>query len=372
MSIDSSHPGLGLKNRKILIIADDRSKALRLREILASDGYVVSSANSAEVALRQYWQLEPDLVLLDAGLPDTNVFEVCRSLKGPNGIGSASVIIITSRSDPDELVAGMAAGAVDYLPMPFREKEVLARVRVHVRNRLRLAELNKADKAKDRRLIVTAHDLRNPATSIRALAHTLRSGKPGPVSPEQLEVLNTIYDVSESMLALINTLLDTSVRKSAEVEIDRQPTSLAGLVEEAVRLSSALADPKGTSIVVRAGRMPERMAIDGPKIRQVLNNLLGNAVKFSPPGSTVTLEVDTSAGQCSIAVRDQGPGIPEGEAEKLFKDYGLTSVRPTAGEASTGLGLSICREIIAAHDGAIRAGNLPGGGAEFLVTFPAS
>jgi two-component system sensor histidine kinase/response regulator len=372
MSIDSAHPGLGLKNRKILIVADDRSKALRLREILASDGYVVSSANSGEAAVRHYRDFETDLVLLDAGLTGSHVFEVCRSLRGPNGAGPASVIIVTSKSDPEELVAGMAAGAVDYLPMPFREKEVLARVRVHMRNRLRVAELNKADKAKDRRLTVTAHDLRNPATSVRALAHTLRSGKPGPVSAEQLEMLNTIYEVSDSMLNLINHLLDASARKTEGANISPRPTSLAGLVEEAVRLNSAVAALKGTSIVVRAGAPSERMVADGPKIRQVLDNLLSNAVKFSPPGSTVAVEVGSSSGQCSIAVRDQGPGIPEGEHDRLFRDYGRTSAMPTAGEPSTGLGLSICREIILALNGAIRAGNLPGGGAEFLVTFPVS
>jgi signal transduction histidine kinase len=372
MSIDSAHPGLGLRNRKILIVADDRSKALRLREILTSDGYVVSTANSEEAALRHYRQFETDLVLLDAGLPDSNVFGVCRALRGPNGAGPASVIIVTSKSDPEELVAGMAAGAVDYIPMPFREKEVLARVRVHVRNRLRLAELNKADKAKDRRLTVTAHDLRNPATSIRALAHYLRSGKPGPVSAEQLETLDTIYEVSESMLNLINQLLDASARRSGELDINPQPTSLAGLLEETVRLNNAAAARKGTAIVVRAGTVPGPLTMDGPKIRQVLDNLLGNAVKFSPPGSTVTVEVDGSAGQVSISVRDQGPGIPEGEHDKLFRDYGRTSARPTAGEPSTGLGLSICQEIMLAHKGSIRAENLPGGGAEFRVTIPAS
>jgi signal transduction histidine kinase len=372
MPVDSSHPGFGLKNRRILIIADDRSKALKLREIVASDGYVVSSANTGEAGLRQYRESESDLVLLDAGLPGSNVYELCRALRGPNGANLASVIFITSRNDTEELVAGMAAGAVDYLPMPFREKEVLARIRVHMRNRLRLAELNKADKAKDRRLTVMAHDLRNPATSIRALAHSLRAGTAGPVSPEQLEMLDTIYEVGDSMLSLINHLLDASVRTSSEIVINLRPTPLAELIEDAVRLNNASAALKGTVIGVRSCALLEQPVIDGPKIRQVLDNLLGNAVKFSPPGSIITVEVESSDGQCSIAIRDQGPGIPEGEGDVLFKDYGRTSVRPTSGEASTGLGLSICHEIIMAHHGVIRAGNLPGGGAEFRVTFPVS
>jgi signal transduction histidine kinase len=372
MPIDSAHPGFSLRNRRILIIADDRSKALKLKEILASDGYIISTSNTGEAGLRHYREFESDLVLLDAGLPESNVYDLCRALKGPKGANLASVIFITSRSDTEELVAGMAAGAVDYLPMPFREKEVLARIRVHMRNRLRLAELNKADKAKDRRLTVMAHDLRNPATSIRALAHSLRTGSAGPVAPEQLEMLNTIYEVGDSMLDLINHLLDASVRTSSEIVINLRPTPLAGLIEDAVRLNNASAALKGSVIGVRSCALLEQPVIDGPKIRQVLDNLLGNAVKFSPPGSIITVEVESSGGQCSIAIRDQGPGIPEGEGDLLFKDYGRTSVKPTAGEASTGLGLSICHEIMMAHNGVIRAGNLPGGGAEFRVTFPVS
>jgi len=139
-----------------------------------------------------------------------------------------------------------------------------------------------------------------------------------------------------------------------------------------VRLNNAAAALKGSAIVVRSGSLLGHAVIDGPKIRQVIDNLLGNAVKFSPPASTITVEVDSSGGQCSIAIRDQGPGIPEGERDVLFRDYGRTSVKPTGGEPSTGLGLSICHEIILAHKGIIRAGNLPGGGAEFRVTIPVS
>lgn len=370
MTIDSSHPGLGLENRKILIVADDHSKVLNLREILALEGYQVASVNSGNAALGYYHQFEPDLVLLDVGLPGSNVFEVCRALKNPYSGAPATVIFITSKSDPEEVVAGLAAGGVDYLPRPFREKEVLARVRVHLRNRLRLLQLYKDDRAKNRLVCVTAHDLRNPAASIRALAHTLRSGKLGPLGPEQLDMLNTIYGASHSMLDLINNLLDTSVLEASEMLVNAQPTSLTELVKEAVKLNNATAELKGSTILVNPGAATKLLAIDGPRIREVLNNLLGNAVKFSPPGSTITVEEKIASGQCSVAVRDQGPGIPEDEHDKLFKDFGRTSVRPTGGEPSTGLGLSICHEIMLAHGGTIQAENLAGGGAEFRITFP--
>ena len=100
MHIGTNHPGLGLKNRKILIVADDRSKVLYLGDILSPAGYQVADVNSGAAALDHYAQLEPDLILLDVGLPGPDAFEVCRALKhGQNGDG-APIIFITSKSDP--------------------------------------------------------------------------------------------------------------------------------------------------------------------------------------------------------------------------------------------------------------------------------
>jgi len=370
MAIDSAHPGLGLKNRKILIVADDGSKVLNLRDILVNDGYLVTSVTSGEAALDYYKQYEPDLIMLDVGLPGSNVFDICRGLKNPYSGAPATVIFITSKSNSDEVLLGLAAGGVDYIPVPFREKEVLARVRVHLRNRLRLGQLYRDERAKTLLLCVTAHDLRNPVTSIRALTHSLRNGNSGPIGAEQLDVLNTIYDASQSMLDLINNLLDAAVLEVTEMKIDAEPSSLAELIQEAVKLADATARQKGSSVIAHPGALPATLMLDKPKIRQVLNNLLGNAVKFSPPGSTVTVEERFVGGHCSVSVRDEGPGIPEGEHEKLFKDFGRTSVRPTGGEPSTGLGLSICYKIMAAHGGTIHAENMPGGGSEFRITFP--
>src|SRR4029079_9481353 len=102
-----------------------------------------------------------------------------------------------------------------------------------------------------------------------------------------------------------------------------------------------------------------------------IDNLLSNAVKYSPPGSTVTalVRAEPERGYFSFSVRDQGPGIPENERDKLFKDFGRLSAKPTGGEKSTGLGLAICRKIVEAHGGTISAENLPDRGCEFRVLF---
>ncbi len=142
MKIDSNHPGLGLKDRKILIVADDRAKVFYLTEILSPEGYQVADVNSGAAALDHYAQFEPDLVLLDVELPGPSVFELCRSLKNSHNSGDgAPIIFITSKRDAEEVVVeGLAAGGVDYLAKPFRKQEILARIRVHLRNRLRLAQ----------------------------------------------------------------------------------------------------------------------------------------------------------------------------------------------------------------------------------------
>ena len=370
MNIGSNHPGLGLKDRKILIVTDDRSKVLSLSDILSPEGYQVDDVNSGADALDYYPRFEPDLVLLDVGLPGSNVFEVCRALKRGHSGDGAPIIFITSKSDPQEAVEGLAAGGVDYLSKPFRRQETLARIRVHLLNRLRLAQLNKDDIAKNRLLCMAAHDLRNPLVSIRALTNLLRTGTGGGVTPEQRDLLDTVYDASQSMLDLVNELLDVSVLEAGELKLTPTPTSLAALVAASIKLNNATAAEKGSFIVRPPGPLPETLALDEPKIRQVLNNLLDNAIKFSPRGSTITIETELTASHCSLAVRDQGPGIPESERTRLFKDFSRTSVKPTGGESSTGLGLSICYKIMQAHAGSIRAANLPGGGAEFRITFP--
>lgn len=365
-----SQAGLVLTNRKILIAADDRTKVRGLLDILRPAGYLVYDVDSGKAALDRIQEFEPDLVLFDVELPGVHVFEICRFLKISHGSAAPTMIFISSKSDPAEVVEGLAAGGVDYLSRPFREQEVLARIRVHLLNRLRLTQLKKSDRAKNRLLCTAAHDLRNPLASIRILTNLIRTGSLGVVTPKQRDVLDTVFDASQSMLDLVNELLEVSVLETGEMKIEPWLTSLADIVAASIRLNNATASEKGSVIELAPGpRLPD-LAIDKPKVWQVLNNLLSNAVKFSPPGSLVTVAAELTPDECSVMIRDQGPGIPEAERAMLFKDFSRTSVRPTSGESSIGLGLSICRKVMEGHGGTIGVRNLPERGAEFRIAFP--
>jgi signal transduction histidine kinase len=354
---------LDLRGCRILSCDDDRLNARILSGILRPEGFELRSVETGEAVLETYPLFQPDLVLLDVMLPGINGFETCRRLKAAHGDQCAPVIFITAKTETEGVVEGFDAGGVDYLPKPFRAKETLARIRAHLQNRLLVGQLSKANAAKNRLLGMAAHDLRNPLASIRALADYLRDGTVGALTPDQLDLVNHIHSASQAMLQLVNELLDTSVI---------EPCALGELVEQAIYLNNINAAQKGTKILLRPGPLPPALPLDPAKIRQVLDNLLSNAVKFSPPGSVVTVVTTTADGHCVVAVRDRGPGIPEGERHRLFQDFGRTSVRPTGGEKSTGLGLAICRKIIEAHGGAIGADNLPEGGAEFRLRLPLS
>ncbi len=370
---------LVLAGRKVLIVDDDRLNIRILGGILKSDGYVVSDANSGERALELYAEFLPDLVLLDVVMPGIDGLETCRRIKRAYGEKSAPVIFITAKSESDDVVEGLLAGGSDYLPKPFKPKEVLARIRTHLQNRamaeqqaLLVTQLSKANASKNRFLGMAAHDLRNPLASIRGLAEFLRDGVAGPMNADQLDLVQTIHGASQAMLEMVNELLDVATIESGELKLHIEKHNLGDLVAKSVALTNMEAVKKSTHVVFEAPAAAVVPTIDAAKMKQVVDNLLSNAVKYSPPGSKVTIIVtDDAANKCYIlAVRDQGPGIPDSERDKLFKDFGRLSALPTGGEKSTGLGLAICRKIVEAHHGTIKAENLPTLGCEFRVSLP--
>ncbi|MES1168790.1 MAG: ATP-binding protein, partial [Oleiharenicola lentus] len=145
---------------------------------------------------------------------------------------------------------------------------------------------------------------------------------------------------------------------------------IADLLERSVYLNNINAAKKGSRIELAEEQDDAVLRIDADKIRQVVDNLLSNAIKFSPPNSTIQVLRERDTAHYSVLVRDQGPGIPENERHKLFKDFGQTSVKPTGGEKSTGLGLAICKRIMESHGGSIAAESVPAGGSVFRITFP--
>ncbi len=232
-------------------------------------------------------------------------------------------------------------------------------------------ELERLNKLKTQFLGMAAHDLRAPIGIILSYSDFLEEEAAAVLSDEQREFVSIIHSSSEFMLQLIDDFLDVSSIESGNLRLNRGPSDPADLLKHCVGLNAVLAHKKHSQVTLGIeGQLP-MLSLDEGKITQVLNNLISNAVKFSKPGTLVQVHAAREGEGVLIAVRDQGPGIPEGERGKLFQPFGKTSVRTTGGESSTGLGLAIVRKIVEGHGGRIWVESEVGVGSVFQFTLPA-
>lgn len=231
-------------------------------------------------------------------------------------------------------------------------------------------ELDELNKLKNQFLGIAAHDLRNPLGVIMGYSEFLLEEEEEIPKEDQNQMLKSIMESSEFMLRLLNELLDISAIESGNLTLDLVKSDLVKLVKKNVELNNVIAHKKNISIHLnQTDHLPE-ILFDMGKIEQVLNNLISNAVKFSPPGTEVNVSISKSDAYLTVAVADQGPGIPEAEREKLFNPFQKTSIKSTAGEKSTGLGLSIVRNLILGHKGKIWVESEEGAGSTFYFTIP--
>jgi signal transduction histidine kinase len=230
--------------------------------------------------------------------------------------------------------------------------------------------LQRVNEQKNEFLGMAAHDLRNPLGAIQTYSELLLQNAGNPLTEEHRKIIDRIKFLSASMLHLVGDLLDISAIEAGELKLDLQETDLNSLVEDTVTMNGLLAQRKRVALVFENGGPPPLLQVDPGKIRQVLDNLITNAIKFSREETTVTVQVYQDNGTAVIAVRDQGPGIPVHEREKLFQPFCRAIAGGAAREQGTGLGLAIVRKIIEAHRGRVWLDSDLGKGSAFYVSLP--
>jgi signal transduction histidine kinase len=232
------------------------------------------------------------------------------------------------------------------------------------------AELKELNEQKNHLLGMAAHDLRNPLGIILSYSEFLESEAAAVLSEQQREFVTTIKDTSEFMLRMVTDLLDVTAIEAGHLILDRQPADLVRLIQHSVTLNGVLAAKKDISVEFDPSPTLPELIFDAGKVVQVLDNLIGNAVKFSHRGTRVRVRLTRGDGVVTVAVQDHGQGIPAGELPKLFKPFSKTSVLGTAGEQSTGLGLAIARRIVEGHGGRVWVESTVGEGSVFSFTLP--
>jgi two-component system, sensor histidine kinase and response regulator len=372
----ASH-GEDLLGSRILIVDDSAMARRQIQFFLKRDGFEVFEAKSGEEALWLINETDPELVLMDVSMDGIDGMEACRRIKEDPANGSLPVIFLSAKGEREEIVRGFKAGAIDYIVKPFHPSESLSRIHTHLRikklaqlREKHISELQVLNQTKDRILRVASHDLRNPVAAIAGLAEFLKADTAN-LDDSQREIIDCIEEAGKSVVGLLNDLLDLSALDSGMVNLKRESIPMCELVRNLIPLFRGDLERKNITLDFECAAGLPQINGDRQNIRRVADNLISNAIKFTPPGGRVMVRVRVVEDELILEVEDTGPGIPEHEAGALFKEFGKTSNRPTGGEKSTGLGLSICHRIIEAHYGTICYSNLPEGGARFSVILPA-
>lgn len=255
----------------------------------------------------------------------------------------------------------------DRLALMAREGDTPARSET-VRSEGALEEIVHHERQRDEFVSMAAHELRNPLATIRFYAGCLLDLSLS--DEEQRAFVSIIQDASSFMGQLIEEMLTVSAVEAGQWVLDRAEADVCEVTRRCCDVHRPLAEKKQIRIdfVPSAATVPA--VVDADKVAQVVGNLLSNAVKFSEAGTSVVVHLSTGPGSVRLAVEDQGPGIPADEIPLLFRPFQRTSVRSTAGERSTGLGLAICRSIVDRHGGQMWVESEVGRGSTFFVELP--
>ena len=245
--------------------------------------------------------------------------------------------------------------------------EDLIRINNEETNALRVAI--KSLERRSQQAAIVAHDLRNSIGSIASSVELLLV-ESAAIAPDQLQLMSIIERASRSSLALVSDLLDLTLIEAGRLELKKKPVDLAALIRKNVETNELLARRKNIALEAEIAADLPLVNADPTRVEQVLTNFISNAIKYSQPGTSVSVRAAEQDGEVLVEIRDQGQGIPAEELGKLFQLYQKTSVRPTGGEQSTGLGLAIARQIVEAHGGKVGVESEVGRGSTFHLTLP--
>lgn len=356
----------------ILIVDDHEENLLIASEILRGEGYQCAMVNSGEEALEfcksciTEHRPMPNLILTDVMMPIIDGFTLCTMLKENQQTEHIPVIFITAIADVRSMTKGFDVGGVDYITKPFHAQEMCSRVHVHLsladmRNVLtqKNEQLIQLNEEKNNLLSIAAHDLKNPIASIMTASVIIKKHFAKMTADSILNNVGAIFDTARRMTEIIGNLLDINKIESGEIMPNIATMDVNNILEKVVLEYQERAKEKSILLKAVYPETPVKIEADVVMLRQILDNLVSNAVKFSPPEQQVFILFETFSAQeeepafMRLSIENQTSYISEEEKQKLFSKFGKLSNRPTGGESSTGLGLFIVKRLVEAMQGKV-------------------
>jgi signal transduction histidine kinase len=400
------------KRVKILLVDDNENNLMSMEIVLANDGYEFFKATSGREALRILLKEDEfSLILLDVKMPTMDGYETAELIYQRDKLKSIPIIFITAHDYEEEaMFKGYRAGAVDFIRKPFKPEILRSKVAIfaelHKKNRLlrqqeeklqainddllllnqdlerrvtertiELENLNNELKSlnisKDKFLSVISHDLRNPLTSLLLSSKNLND-EIDKISPKEVKMLaGIIHRTSNKILDQLNELVDWAKQQREKTNFNPGKLQLYKGINESLELLKANATQKSIKL---ENEIPPNIYVnaDSLMLRSILQNIVTNAIKFTPQsGGSVKVTAQTVDSMVEICVQDSGVGMSREIQDKILGNSNLSSPG-TDSEQGTGLGISLIKDFVSQHGGAIMIDSEPGKGTCFKFTMPAN
>jgi signal transduction histidine kinase/HPt (histidine-containing phosphotransfer) domain-containing protein len=405
----------------ILIAEDSPTQAELLRHALECHGYKVTSATNGRSAVELARMCKPTLIISDVLMPEMDGYQLCQKIKTDPDLKELPVILVTTLADPQDVIRGLECHADNFIIKPYDEHYLVSRVQFVLLNReirqydqtsmgveihfngqrhfitadrlqilnLLLStyemavqrnqeltrakdELHAASNSKSEFLANMSHEIRTPMTAILGYADMLQD--PACSASDRVEHVHVIRRQAEHLLAILNDILDLSKIEAGKLTVEQIEVDPRQIVSDVLSLMRVQAAEKKLSLeVTYASPIPQTIRTDPTRLRQLLINLVGNAIKFTESGSVkmiLKLAKGSSAGQSRLEmdIVDSGIGLTPEQIQRLFKPFTQADNSTTRRFGGTGLGLTICRHLAQMLGGDIAVRSQVGVGSQFTVT----
>jgi len=402
-----------------LLVIDDQPDNIKvLLKLLSDSGFKVLVASDGQDGIETAEFTRPDLILLDVMMPDIDGFEVCKLLKSKAEIQNIPIIFMTALINTLDKLKGFELGAADYITKPFQNEEVLARITAHINiqklqrqvtqqnqqlieeiNRRKQAELEREEalktlqaekvslvkrveertieltrslRLKDEFLANMSHELRTPLTAILGISEGFQEQFYGPLNDKQHRFMQTLENSARHLLNLINEILDLSKIEAKKLSLNIDTVFVNNVCQASLRMIKEAADKKRLGVLMTFDDTVNIIQADERRLTQILVNLLNNAIKFTPDGGFIELEVrgHPEKGMLDFRVKDTGIGITQENIKYIFEPFVQLDGGLNRASEGTGLGLSLVYHLTKMHNGIFSVESEIGKGSCFTVSLP--
>lgn len=356
---------------RVLIVDDQQINLDAARLLLEGQGYEVKCVNNGEDALTSYEEFRPDLILLDMMMPGMDGFDVMEELTERHKDRLAPVLFVTAAHDEIILERAFAAGVVDFVTRPYVGRELIARVNAHLGLKLASDRLRRTARDREELVNLVAHDLKNPLSSVLFAAQMLREdGLGADRYPRYFEI---IHDAASDAVGYIRDYLES---RNPDGKPDHNPDATSDLREVihwAGRRYLENLQEHGIALSLQEPPEPAMGRIEERVVRQVVENLITNVIKYAPNAPLVLSVRRGAPDYWRIVVTDKGPGLTDDQQRRLFKPFTRFHKEEADEQTellSSGLGLSLAKRTIESHGGQLWYEAANGGGSSFVIEVP--